>query len=199
MVSGIFVAESWLKPGRHASVRPNTGARAKSMRLNIVNPNTTAAMTKVIAAAAAKAARPDTVIRAVEFRVRSGLDRGSLRRCLRGARPARADQGGRSGGRRRARDRMFRRHRARCGARARERAGGRASAKPDFSRRDACASLLRRDDAVALGAGDREQPLTLRPRPALCARARVRRAGAGARRIRPRVHGRRSPTRSHVR
>ena len=36
------------------------------MRLNIVNPNTTAAMTKVIAAAAAKAARPDTVIRAVE-------------------------------------------------------------------------------------------------------------------------------------
>ena len=36
------------------------------MRLNIVNPNTTAAMTKVIAAAAAKAARQDTVIRAVE-------------------------------------------------------------------------------------------------------------------------------------
>ena len=36
------------------------------MRLNIVNPNTTAAMTKVIAAAAAKAARPGTVIRAVE-------------------------------------------------------------------------------------------------------------------------------------
>ena len=36
------------------------------MRLNIVNPNTTAVMTKVIAAAAAKAARPDTVIRAVE-------------------------------------------------------------------------------------------------------------------------------------
>jgi allantoin racemase len=36
------------------------------MRLNIVNPNTTAAMTKVIAAAATKAARPDTVIRAVE-------------------------------------------------------------------------------------------------------------------------------------
>ena len=36
------------------------------MRLNIVNPNTTAAMTTVIAAAAAKAARPDTVIRAAE-------------------------------------------------------------------------------------------------------------------------------------
>src|SRR5262245_3712264 len=36
------------------------------MRLNIVNPNTTAAMTKVIAAAAKRAARPDTVIRAVE-------------------------------------------------------------------------------------------------------------------------------------
>ena len=36
------------------------------MRLNIVNGNTTAAMTKTIAAAAAKAARPDTVIRAVE-------------------------------------------------------------------------------------------------------------------------------------
>jgi allantoin racemase len=36
------------------------------MRLNIVNPNTTAAMTKVIAAAAAKAARPDTIIHAVE-------------------------------------------------------------------------------------------------------------------------------------
>ena len=36
------------------------------MRLNIVNPNTTAAMTKTIAAAAAKAARPDTVIRVVE-------------------------------------------------------------------------------------------------------------------------------------
>lgn len=36
------------------------------MRLNIVNGNTTAAMTKTIAAAARKAARPDTVIRAVE-------------------------------------------------------------------------------------------------------------------------------------
>jgi allantoin racemase len=36
------------------------------MRLNIVNPNTTAAMTRVIAAAAAKAARQGTVICAVE-------------------------------------------------------------------------------------------------------------------------------------
>jgi allantoin racemase len=36
------------------------------MRLNIVNPNTTAAMTKTIAAAAARAARPDTIICAVE-------------------------------------------------------------------------------------------------------------------------------------
>jgi len=36
------------------------------MRLNIVNPNTTVAMTRMIAAAAAKAARPDTVVRAVE-------------------------------------------------------------------------------------------------------------------------------------
>ncbi len=36
------------------------------MRLNIVNPNTTAAMTKTIAAAAKKAARPDTVIHATE-------------------------------------------------------------------------------------------------------------------------------------
>ena len=35
------------------------------MRLNIVNPNTTAAMTATIAAAAAKAARSDTVIHAV--------------------------------------------------------------------------------------------------------------------------------------
>src|SRR6266516_3960357 len=35
------------------------------MRLNVVNPNTTAAMTRTIAAAATKAARPDTVIRAV--------------------------------------------------------------------------------------------------------------------------------------
>jgi allantoin racemase len=37
----------------------------KTMHLNIVNPNTTAAMTAMIAAAAKKAARPDTVIRAV--------------------------------------------------------------------------------------------------------------------------------------
>jgi len=36
------------------------------MRMNIINPNTTAAVTKVIAAAAARAARPDTTIRAVE-------------------------------------------------------------------------------------------------------------------------------------
>ena len=36
------------------------------MRLNIVNPNTTAAMTKTIAAAAARAKRPDTVIHATE-------------------------------------------------------------------------------------------------------------------------------------
>jgi allantoin racemase len=36
------------------------------MRLNIVNPNTTAAMTRTIEAAARKAARPDTVIRACE-------------------------------------------------------------------------------------------------------------------------------------
>jgi allantoin racemase len=36
------------------------------MHLNIVNGNTTAAMTRTIAVAAAKAARPDTVIRAVE-------------------------------------------------------------------------------------------------------------------------------------
>jgi allantoin racemase len=36
------------------------------VRLNIVNPNTTAAMTKTIAAAAANAARPGTVIRTVE-------------------------------------------------------------------------------------------------------------------------------------
>ena len=36
------------------------------MLLNIVNPNTTAAMTATIAAAAAKAARPDTRLRAVE-------------------------------------------------------------------------------------------------------------------------------------
>src|SRR5258705_1703647 len=35
------------------------------MHLNIVNPNTTAAMTARIAAAAKRAARPDTVIRAV--------------------------------------------------------------------------------------------------------------------------------------
>src|SRR5882757_569399 len=35
------------------------------MRLNIVNPNTTAAMTKTIAAAATTAARPDTIIHAV--------------------------------------------------------------------------------------------------------------------------------------
>lgn len=35
------------------------------MRLNIVNPNTTAAMTRTIAAAAKKAARPDAVITAV--------------------------------------------------------------------------------------------------------------------------------------
>src|SRR5882757_4556186 len=35
------------------------------MRLNIVNPNTTAAMTATIAAAARKAARPDTIIHAV--------------------------------------------------------------------------------------------------------------------------------------
>jgi allantoin racemase len=37
----------------------------KPCTLNIVNPNTTAAMTATIAAAAKKAARPDTVIRAV--------------------------------------------------------------------------------------------------------------------------------------
>ena len=36
------------------------------MRLNIVNPNTTAAMTRTIAAAAKRVARPDTEIRAVE-------------------------------------------------------------------------------------------------------------------------------------
>jgi allantoin racemase len=36
------------------------------MQLNVVNPNTTAAMTRVIAAAAVKAARSDTTIRAVE-------------------------------------------------------------------------------------------------------------------------------------
>ena len=36
------------------------------MRLNIINPNTTAAMTRTIAAAAEKAARPGTTIRAVE-------------------------------------------------------------------------------------------------------------------------------------
>lgn len=36
------------------------------MRLNIVNGNTTAAMTKTIAAAAARAARPDTVVRVIE-------------------------------------------------------------------------------------------------------------------------------------
>src|SRR5215212_3177001 len=36
------------------------------MRLNIVNPNTTAAMMRTIAAAAAQVARADTVIRAVE-------------------------------------------------------------------------------------------------------------------------------------
>jgi allantoin racemase len=36
------------------------------MHLNIVNPNTTAAMTRIIAAAAARVARPGTTIRAVE-------------------------------------------------------------------------------------------------------------------------------------
>jgi allantoin racemase len=36
------------------------------VRLNIVNPNTSAAMTRIIAEAAARVARPDTVIRAVE-------------------------------------------------------------------------------------------------------------------------------------
>ena len=36
------------------------------MRLNIINPKTTAAMTRTIAAAAEKAARPGTTIRAVE-------------------------------------------------------------------------------------------------------------------------------------
>src|SRR6266700_7794213 len=46
----------WSPAGKN-DVRP--------MRLNIVNPNTTAAMTKTIAAAAARAARPDTKIRAV--------------------------------------------------------------------------------------------------------------------------------------
>src|ERR1051325_5996 len=41
-----------------------TRVSTQPMRMNIVNPNTTAAVTKVIAAAAAKAARPDTTIRA---------------------------------------------------------------------------------------------------------------------------------------
>src|SRR5437868_10362328 len=39
--------------------------KVRPMRLNIVNPNTTAAMTKTIAAAATTAARPDTIIHAV--------------------------------------------------------------------------------------------------------------------------------------
>jgi allantoin racemase len=47
---------------------PPTPARPRdiSVLLNIVNPNTTAAMTAIIAAAAAKAARPDTTLRTVE-------------------------------------------------------------------------------------------------------------------------------------
>ena len=47
------------------AARPGYSA---SVRLNIVNPNTTAAMTRTIAAAAEKAARPGTTIRAVEPR-----------------------------------------------------------------------------------------------------------------------------------
>jgi allantoin racemase len=39
---------------------------AKSLRLTIVNPNTTASMTRTIAAAATRVARPGTLVRAVE-------------------------------------------------------------------------------------------------------------------------------------
>jgi allantoin racemase len=41
-------------------------SKQPAVRLNIVNPNTSAAMTRVIAEAAARVARPDTTIRAVE-------------------------------------------------------------------------------------------------------------------------------------
>ena len=156
-------------------------------------------MTKVIAAAAAKAARPDTVIRAVESafgppsiegayddafavpglleRIKEGEAEGADAHVI-----ACFDDTGLDAARALANAPVVGHRRSRV-----------------FRRRDAGASLLRRDDAGALGAGDREQPVTLRPRPALRARARVRRAGAGTRQSRLRTHARRSQTRSHAR
>jgi allantoin racemase len=52
-----------MRPAIRAGEPPH---RNRNVLLNIVNPNTTAAMTATIAAAAAKVARPDTRIRAVE-------------------------------------------------------------------------------------------------------------------------------------
>ena len=65
--------------GSSRSHRPRGFGYSANVRLNIVNPNTSAAMTRTIAAAAEKAARPGTTIRAVELRVRAGVDRGLLR------------------------------------------------------------------------------------------------------------------------
>ena len=50
---------------KHANIRAAPSGLI-SMHLNLVNPNTTAAMTRIIADAAARVARPGTTIRAVE-------------------------------------------------------------------------------------------------------------------------------------
>src|SRR4249919_991556 len=63
---GVLLARS---PGKtdakHANIRAAPSGLI-SMHLNIVNPNTTAAMTRIIADAAARVARAGTTIRAVE-------------------------------------------------------------------------------------------------------------------------------------
>ena len=170
-----------LRPSGTLVLRECRGAGRNSMQLNIVNPNTTAAMTAIIAAAAAKAARPDTVIRAVSPLSDHASIEGAYDDAFAVPGLLERIKEGEAAGRRRARHRLLRRYRARCGACACERAGGRHRRGRLSRRRDARASLRGRHDAVALGAGAREQPVALRARPPLRARARDRRGGARAR------------------
>jgi len=142
--------------------------------LNIVNPNTTAAMTATIAAAAAKAARPDTRPACGRERIRPGFDRGPpmtmpsrCRACLRALAEGEADGADA--------------HVIACfddtgldaGAGARRCAGGRDRRSGVSCRNADRASLRGRHHAGAVGAGDREQLVALRARAALRAALRA--------------------------
>ena len=145
----------------------------RSMRIRVINPNTTAAMTRDHRTRRARGCRCGHRDRRRHLADRSRLHRGLLRRGAVAAGTADRDPQGRGAGRRRARHRLLRRHRPRRGTPDRHRTRHRHR-RGRLSRGDADRQPVHGgDDALALDPGTRAQSPQVRLR---APRARVRAA-----------------------